>query len=306
MLLAFLDPRDGILDLGSLTSMEDDGSISLKIVEANGQICSSMDFEVDELIQPRTEDIALNYFVALQNFSPDVVLLPDGPQSRQVAAILAVKLSGTLLCGLTRINMSGALMTVRLMAYGGKAEAQIQVESRPVIATIRGYQRAKTETIEEPHILPTSQVLRHPWIYSQPKYEVISKTSRSLSGIDEARIIISGGRGLNSADIFRELMTLAEELGATAGASLAAVEAGWATPDIQIGQTGHSVTPDVYIAVGISGATQHIAGIAGTKHVIAVNKDSKAPIFAVADLGIVADAGEFIHAFRESIHESHS
>lgn len=117
-------------------------------------------------------------------------------------------------------------------------------------------------------------------------------------------MIVSGGAGLGAAEAFGELEQLAELLGGAVGASLAAVDAGWAAPERQVGLTGKTVSPDLYLAFGISGASQHLAGIGGAKAVVAVNTDPDAPIFATARLGVVADCRQVLSAIVEELRRN--
>lgn len=172
--------------------------------------------------------------------------------------------------------------------YAGNALAKVQSEEKIKILTIRMTAFAAAIAVSAPFAVIIDHI-SHPISNSLSRFESQALTQSTRPELTSARVIISGGRGLKSAENFKLIEAIADRLGAAIGASRAAVDAGFAPNDYQIGQTGKVVAPDLYIAVGISGAIQHLAGMKDSKVIVAINNDPEAPIFQVADYQLVGD-----------------
>ncbi len=185
--------------------------------------------------------------------------------------------------------------------YAGNAIATVQIEGTPRVVSVRttafdaAGKNAQKGTVEKPTVAPDAA-------HARMQFVEFAETKSDRPVLTEARIVCSGGRGLKNGENFTiYLEPLCDALGAAMGASRAAVDAGFVPNDLQVGQTGKVVAPELYIAVGISGAIQHLAGMKDSKVIVAINKDEEAPIFQIADYGLVADLFKAVPELTEEV-----
>ena len=228
------------------------------------------------------ENVAAQVLAIASNYSH--ILFPATAGGKNVAPRVAAKLDVAQISDITRVDSPD---TFERPIYAGNAIATVQSTDKVKVITVRttGFDAAASTggnaTVESAAAQADSGKSRY--VGSE-----IAKSDRPE--LTAAKIIVSGGRALGSSEKFNEVMTpLADKLGAAIGASRAAVDAGYAPNDLQVGQTGKIVAPQLYIAAGISGAIQHLAGMKDSKVIVAINKDPEAPIFSVADFGLEAD-----------------
>ncbi|MDD3013889.1 MAG: electron transfer flavoprotein subunit alpha/FixB family protein [Candidatus Gastranaerophilales bacterium] len=241
---------------------------------------------------------------AVEMKKPSIVLIGATTTGRDFAPRVSSRLNTGLTADCTElgINEKGLLAATR-PTFGGSLMATILCQkTRPQMATVR----PKVLPKPEPDTSNTAQVekLDIQLDASIAKTKILdcqSLCETLCARIDEADIIVAGGRGMKNAENFKILEDLAKALGGAVGASRAAVDAGWRGHCDQVGQTGKTVSPKLYIACGISGAIQHLAGMNSSDVIIAINKDSEAPIFGIATYGIVGDLFEIVPALTESI-----
>ncbi len=228
---------------------------------------------------------------------PDAVLLGHTAIGRDLAPRVAARLGLGLISDCTDVEFQGDEVVFVRPIYAGKAFQKKKVSEGLIFATIRpnNIEKCEPDTSRTAEINDIDIAITN--IRTIIK-DVVKKTTGTID-LTEAKIIISGGRGVKSAEGFKPLSDLAEVLGAAVGASRAACDAGYCDYSLQIGQTGKVVTPDLYIACGISGAVQHLAGMSNSKIIVAINKDPEAPIFKVADYGIVGDLFEVLPLLTE-------
>ena len=251
-----------------------------------------------------TEPYAQAMFGVIDYFKPEIVLYGATTIGRDLAPRVSARVHTGLTADCTRLEIdpeTGRLLMTR-PAFGGNLMATIICpDFRPQMATVRPGVMQRAERVEgrRARVLPFNLKIEHNDCFVEV-LDVIKKMNEAVD-ISEAKILVSGGRGMGSKENFRMLYDLADALGGRVAASRAAVDAGWADKEMQVGQTGKTVRPKLYIAVGISGAIQHLAGMEESEVIIAINRDETAPIFNVADYGVVGDLGKVVPMLTEKI-----
>jgi len=240
------------------------------------------------------ESYAVALTAAIKAVSPDMVLGAHTPMGKDLFPRVAAQMDAGLATDCTAITFNGSKMTAKRPIYSGKAIAEVEFTNALQMATVRpnslGLPKPDTTKTADPSSLTVELSGLKTKIL-----EVVKGTS-ARPDVTEASIVISGGRSLKSAENFKLLEDLADTVGAAVGASRAAVDAGYRPHRDQVGQTGKVVSPILYIACGISGAIQHLAGMRTSKTIVAINIDPNAPIFQIADYAVVADLFQIIPA----------
>lgn len=239
-------------------------------------------------------------FECAKETGADILLFAHTALGKDLAPRVAAKLEAGIAADCVHFEVNAGEITATRPIYAGKALADVKINSAKKVFTLR------------PNVFPLGEK-------SGKKAEVEIKTPGNLNfavkttglkksegklDVAEASIIVSGGRGLKAPENFKMVEDLAESLGAAVGASRAVVDAGWRPHSEQVGQTGKTVSPNLYIAVGISGAIQHLAGMRSSKYIVAINKDKDAPIFSVADYGITGDIFEIVPALIDELRKN--
>jgi electron transfer flavoprotein alpha subunit len=233
--------------------------------------------------------------------TPDLVMFPQNYEGRDVMARLSVKIDKTVITNNVDIVDSGSGVTVVTPIFGGNTLVSTTFSgAAPFLAAFRPKSFA-AESAGGAAAAVTAVAV--PDLGSTGGAQVNAVNVEETTGpkLDEANIVVAGGRGLGEAPAYAMVDELAKLLKGAPGASRAIVDAGWVPYSYQVGQTGKVVKPNIYIAAGISGATQHMVGMKGSKNIIAINKDKEAPIFGVADLGIVGDVHKVLPKLIEAL-----
>ena len=223
---------------------------------------------------------------------PAIVLIGATAMGRDLAPRLAARLGVGLASDCTALEIADGRLVATRPVFAGKALAKVKLNGDPQMATVR----PNVLAAPEPNTGATAAVEPVAALADSVRARVVDIVGAGEGEIDvaEADVIVTGGRGVDGPEGFAPIRSLAKTLGAAVGASRAAVDAGWIEHAHQVGQTGKTVTPNLYIACGVSGAIQHLAGMKTSKVIVAVNKDPEAPIFKLANYGIVGDLFEVV------------
>lgn len=233
---------------------------------------------------------------------PDAVLLAATLDGKDVAPRLAAHLDVGYAPDCTKVEAEGGRLKLVRPLYAGKAYATVKLNTSPQLVSIRPNSYPLLEQ-EKGDAAVSDVALSISAADVRSKVVEVEAAKTEKADLSEAEIIVSGGRGLKGPENFPLLEEFAKEIGATVGASRAVVDAGWRPHGDQVGQTGKTVAPNLYFAIGISGAIQHLAGMSTSKVIVAVNKDADAPIFKVASYGIVGDLFEVVPKMTEEVRK---
>lgn len=313
----WLEHFDGVLVQPSREALGAAGTLGGKITglvfgkNVDAVVKAAFHAGADEIIKvddDTLETFRFEPYVALltkivKDNTPDIVLAGHTTRGREIMGGAAADLDKGLLADCTELNLEGGRLKAVHPVYSGKVLSTIEIVSDGTqFATLRGraFTPNEPDASRSGNVISASPVLAESDIASKVESFEASVGKVSLS---DAAIIVSGGRGVGGPEGFAPIRELAEVLGAAVGASRATVDAGWIPYEHQVGQTGKVVSPDLYIAAGISGAIQHQAGMRTSKTIVAINKDADAPIFGLATYGIVGDLFELLPALTKVFKE---
>ncbi len=315
-ILSFVEQRDGTIRKGSLEALSQARRLAS---EAGFEVCAvlvghgvtdkaaelgaygaSTVYVVDEerFARYSAEGYAAAVRAAVERCRPEAVFMSATAMGRDLSGRVAARLEVGCIPDVTEVRLEGGKVVAVRPVYSGKALATVEGGgATPVVVTLR------PNVFVAEAVGGTARVEVLPAIPATIRAVVADVVAAGGGELDvaEADIIVSGGRGLKGPEHFAMIKALADVLGAAVGASRAAVDAGWIDHAHQVGQTGKVVSPSLYIACGISGAIQHLAGMSSSKIIVAINKDPEAPIFKVADYGIVGDLFQVVPALTEEI-----
>ena len=254
----------------------------------------------------RTESFMKGLIHLAQKYKPEIILYGATPNGKDLASAVATDLNTGLTADTTMLDVDPdkRLLEASRPAFGGNIMATILCKKhRPQMATVR----PKVMKALEPDSSRIGQIIEETISLKEEdmrtKVIEIIKDVKKAANLADAHVIVCGGKGMGDVAGFQLIHELADTIGASVGGTRDVVEAGWLPHEMQIGQTGETVTPKIYFAIGISGAIQHVVGMKNSELIIAINKDPKAPIFEVATYGIVGDAFEIVPKLIEQFKQ---
>jgi len=307
-ILVFLEQREGKIKKSSFeavrlgSKLAVDNGFEKEVVTIGSEIenlTESTKYGIEKITHFKSKDLA-NYSSSaytdilskyIKENSVDIILFSNTLLGKDLAPRVSVNTDAGIIVDCTKLTFdNGDFLAVRPV-YAGKAFLEVKLNTSRKIFTIRpNIFKAELDQNVKQAIVSTVEVNS-----PNTKTRVVDfKKSEGKLDVAEAEIIVSGGRGMKGPENFKLIEELAEVLGAAVGASRAVVDAGWRSHSEQVGQTGKTVSPSLYIACGISGAIQHMAGMSSAKYIVAINKDKEAPIFSIADYGIAGDLFEIL------------
>ncbi len=310
-ILVFIEQRNGQIKRASLEAVKAANNLAEKL--SYDVIAVSIGNEVSDLDKINVQKVVHYKNNELENYSTsaysdlvteftkeldaEILFFGNTALGKDLAPRVAVKLEAGIVMDVVEFNINDGNIIASRPVYAGKALTNVKVNTQKKVFTVRpnvfslsdeesGSAQVEIKEVSSPNL--ACKVVEY-------------KKADGKLDVAEADIIVSGGRGLKEAGNFKLIEDLAEVLGGAVGASRAVVDAGWRPHGEQVGQTGKTVSPTLYVAVGISGAIQHLAGMRSSKYIVAINKDADAPIFQVADYGITGDAFEIVPALIEEL-----
>jgi electron transfer flavoprotein alpha subunit len=254
-------------------------------------------FDAATLAAYATEPYAKALAQVVQAVKPWAVFVPYTSMGRDLAPRVAAKLDAGLVSDCVALAVKDGRLAARRPMYSGKAYGTFTWTGEPQLATLRAnvFALGQPDASRKAELVDASVDAA-----ARAKVTAVHAKADGKRELTESQIIVSGGRGLKGPENFPLVEALAAAMGAAVGASRAVVDAGWVDHQMQVGQTGKTVSPTLYIACGISGAIQHLAGMSSSKVIVAINKDADAPIFKVADYGVVGDVFEILPKLTEA------
>lgn len=308
--LVFIDTPGDALKKGHLELLTLARSLGESVVALNGELSAAVsaalgEYGVTSVLRPSAADLA-DYLVApkaafvaaaAQGSDAQIVLLDNSAEGREIAARAGIRLSAGVITDAVAVDADG---TVHKSVLAGSYTTTCKATTAVAIVTVKGnnLEPAAAAAPTTPEVL----TVELPAGGSSADARITARTQKVASGrpdLSDARIVVAGGRGVDGD--FSAVEALADALGAAVGASRAATDAGWISHDAQVGQTGKTVSPQLYISAGISGAVQQKAGMQTAKVIVAINKDAESPVFEIADFGIIGDLFDVLPQATEEI-----